>query len=405
MSRANLVLLLLVVSVGINYIDRGALSVSAPLLAKDLNLAPDQLGLLFSAFFWSYAVLQLVAGWLVDRYDVKFVYAASYALWSLATAATGLVTRFDALFGARLALGAGESVAYPAVSRILVRNFREEQRGWANALVDVGAKVGPGLSTLVGGLVVNEIGWRALFLIVGLGSLLWLLPWLALAPRETKPAIARPRQDVVTFTELLSKRQLWVTSLAMFCLGYVWYFLLTWLPSYLVRERGFSLRDMATLGSTPFWVMAVSTMIGGSLSDRWIRRGASPTRVRRLFAVAGLTGCGVLLLPAAWVSSPATSVALITGACFIMGFYTSNVWAITQTLAGAEAAGKWSGVQNAIGNLGGVASPYLTGLIVARLDSFWWAFVAATLIALLGAFCYLALLGELKPVAWRKQPA
>jgi MFS family permease len=402
LKRTNLVLLLLVISVGINYIDRGALSVSAPLLSKDLNLAPDQLGLLFSAFFWSYAVLQLVGGWLVDRYDVKLVYAFSYGLWSLATAATGLVTRFDALVGARLALGAGESVAYPAVSRILVRNFKEEERGWANALVDVGAKVGPGLSTLVGGLVVNEIGWRALFLIVGIGSLVWLIPWLVFAPREAKPAVAA-KVASVSFSELLSKRQLWATSLGMFCLGYVWYFLLTWLPSYLVNERGFSMRDMATLGSAPFWVMAVSTMIGGRLSDWWIRRGSSPTLVRRAFAVAGLTGCGALLLPAALVSSPGASVGLITGACFIMGFYTSNVWAITQTLAGPEAAGKWSGVQNAIGNLGGVASPYITGLIVARLGSFWWAFVASTAVVALGAFCYLVLLGQIKPVSWRKE--
>ncbi|MCC6589873.1 MAG: MFS transporter [Bryobacterales bacterium] len=401
MNRPGLVLFLLVLSIGINYIDRGALSVSAPLLSKDLDLQPDQMGILFSAFFWSYAVLQLVGGWLVDRYDVKWVYALSYGLWSMATAATGFVTRLDALIGARLALGAGESVAYPAVSRILVRNFEKDRLGLANALVDVGAKIGPAISTLVGGLVVTQIGWRNMFLIVGLGSMLWLIPWMIFAPKEKKVHDA-PSTANVSFGELLANRQLWATSFGMFCLGYVWYFMLTWLPSYLVRERGFSMKEMAVLGSAPFFVMAIATVSGGWLSDRWIRNGASPTKVRRGFCVVGLLGCGLLLLPAAFVNSAQHSVILISAALFSMGVYTSNVWAITQTLSGPEAAGRWSGVQNAVGNLGGVVSPALTGFIVGRLGSFWWAFVAATVVVLAGAFCYLALLGELRPVTWRK---
>ena len=188
-KRPTAILALLVISVAINYLDRGALSISAPVLSQELRLAPAQLGLVFSAFFWSYASFQLVAGWMVDRFPVKWVYAAGYLVWSLATAAVGFIDTLPWLLAARMVLGVGESVAYPACSKILARDFPEDRRGFANALVDAGSKIGPALSTLVGGLLVVHFGWRALFVGVGLGSLLWLVPWVVLAQPESKPMV------------------------------------------------------------------------------------------------------------------------------------------------------------------------------------------------------------------------
>lgn len=397
--RLNLILWLLVLAIAINYVDRGALSVSAPLLAQELSVSPERMGLLFSAFFWSYALFQLPAGWLVDRYDVKWVYAAGFALWSIATATTGAVSGFATLIAARLALGVGESVAYPACSRIIVRNFPEERRGFVNALVDAGSKLGPAFSTLLGGLAVSAFGWRAMFLALGLGSLLWLIPWIAGVPAQKSEA-ARA-DDSIGFPELVKRREVWVTSAGMFCLGYVWYFLLSWLPTYLVKERGLSMNTMAVFGSIPFFVMAAATTLGGWLSDRMIRKGASPSRVRRAFAAGGLASCGVVMLPAVLAADPRVTIALIAAACFCMGMYTSNVWAITQTLAGPLAAGKWTGIQNAVGNMGGVVSPALTGFIVARTGSFLYAFFAAIAVLALGAICYAFLLAEVKPLRWR----
>src|SRR5205823_159942 len=166
---------LLLLSVCINYIDRGSLSVAAPILSKDFSLSASQLGYLLSAFFWSYTVCQLVTGLLADRYDVKWVYAGGFLVWSMAMAATGLVNSFAALFAARLVLGIGESVFLPSVSKIMVGLFPAERRGLPNAMVDVGTKIGPALSTLLGGLMIGRYGWRALFISVGLASLLWLL--------------------------------------------------------------------------------------------------------------------------------------------------------------------------------------------------------------------------------------
>jgi len=398
---------LLFFSICINYIDRGLLSVSAPVIAAELALSPAELGLLFSAFFWSYAVFQLGAGWLVDRYSVKWIYTGGYLLWSLATAATGFLHRLGPLLGVRLVLGVGESVSYPACSQILARNFPEDQRGRANALIDVGSKIGPGLSMLVGGLLVAQFGWRALFIWVGFGSLLWLLPWILYVPggeREPPPgdlaAAPTSAQSGPSFLDVLRRRELWGTSVGLFSLGYVWYFLLSWLPSYLVNARGFSLERMAVLGSLPFWVMAVGSLCGGWGADRWIARGGSPTRVRKTFVIAGLLGCAGLIGPVATVENSSVSILLVAASCFALGLYTSNVWAITQTLAGPKAAGKWTGIQNALGNMGGVVSPAVTGFILSDGGSFAPAFAAAAVVAVVGASSYLTLVGDVSPLRW-----
>jgi MFS family permease len=190
------------------------------------------------------------------------------------------------------------------------------------------------------------------------------------------------------------------TSLGLFCYGYVWYFLLSWLPSYLAMERHLSIRAMAFFGALPFCASGLSALFAGWLSDRLIARGATATRVRKGFVVSGLLLC-MLMLPAAIVDSVPVAIALITAACCAIGLFSSNVWAITQTLAGPLAAGKWSGMQNAAGNLGGVASPLLTGLIVARTHSFFLAFVCATVALLVGALAYLFVVREIAPLAWR----
>lgn len=393
------VLTLLVISITINYIDRGALSVSAPLISRELNLSTAQIGLLLSAFFWTYSTFQLLAGWLVDRYSVKWIYAAGFLIWSLATAATGLAHSLPALLAARFLLGAGESVAFPACSKIIVQNFPEARRGMANALIDAGSKTGPGLSTLIGGLAVAAFGWRGVFIVIGLGSLLWLLPWVLITPAGR--SVTGPAQPTPTWREILSKRPVWATSLGMFAYGYTNYFLLTWLPGYLVKERGFSLEEMATLGSIPFWTMAASSLLAGWSSDRLIRAGRNPSRVRKAYAATGLLLCGAAMFPAPLVSSATHSLALITFACAAISLFSANVWAITQTLAGPPAVGRWTGFQNCIGNLGGVAAPLITGWIVSETGSFTFAFWTAAAILVTGVAAYALLLKNIEPVPWQ----
>src|SRR6476646_4190609 len=180
-----ILLILLVVSIFINYIDRSNLSIAAPVIERELSLSPIQVGTLFSAFFWTYALVQLfgIAGWLADRFPVGWVLAGGYFLWSAATVVTGVVSGLPALFLARLALGAGESVAYPCYSRILATDIPPHRRGLANALIDAGSKLGPALGSFVGALLVATVGWRVFFVALGAGSLVWLIPWWFWMPR------------------------------------------------------------------------------------------------------------------------------------------------------------------------------------------------------------------------------
>ena len=393
------VLILLAISVAINYIDRGTLSVAAPQLTREMSLDPKQMGLLLSSFFWTYAMFQVVSGWLVDRYDVRWVFGLGFLLWSAATFATGLISGFAALFALRLLLGVGESVAYPSYSKIIAGNFPESHHGVANALVDAGNKLGPALGTLLGGLIVANYGWRMLFISIGLVSLLWLIPWAIWGPRDRALAISHSAA-APGILEILSKRDAWGTFFGLFGSNYLWYFLLTWLPLYLVNQRHFSQTMMAILGSLPFWGIALSALISGWASDRWISRGGTPTRVRKFFVVTGLLA-GALLLPASMVEDRILCMVSLVVASLCYGMCSSNLWCVTQTLAGPAASGKWTGLQNAFGNLAGVVAPYLTGLIVSETHSYFLAFVAVAVAATGGALSFVLVVGKLEPIKWR----
>jgi ACS family D-galactonate transporter-like MFS transporter len=393
-------LFLLLFSVGINYIDRGNLSVAAPPLAKELAISPAQLGVLLSSFFWTYALFQVPAGWLVDRFDVSLMYGLGFFVWSLATALTGMVNTFSTLFAFRLLLGIGEAVAFPAYSKIIANHVPETRRGLANAMVDVGTKAGPALGTLIGGLLVAHYGWRALFIGLGLGAMLWLPPWAIWAPRDRHRVVAH-KEGAPGLLEILRQRSAWGTFLGLFAGNYIWYFMLTWLPSYLVKERQFSLSMMAVLGSFPFWGIAASSITMGWLSDRLIARGATPTRVRKTFCAAGLLGC-TLILPASMIENQLIFMGLLMVACLLFGMFSSNLWATTQTLAGPAAAGKWTGLQNCLGNMAGVTAPMITGLIVQETGLFFLAFLTAAAISAIGAAAYLLIVGPVVPIDWRK---
>jgi sugar phosphate permease len=202
--------------------------------------------------------------------------------------------------------------------------------------------------------------------------------------------------------QILAKRDAWGTFLGNFSCNYAYYFLLTWLPSYLVNERHVSVRKMAVLGSLPFVASAATSIFGGWSSDRWIQRGASPTHVRKMFVVSGLL-LSTLMLPSAVVSDLTVSMGLLVAAYCAFGLFSSNHWAITQTLAGPTAAGKWTGLQNFCANCAGVTAPYITGLIVSKTGSYYMAFLSASVILVVGALSYLLIVGKVEPIAWPEQ--
>lgn len=399
------VLALLTLSAFLNYVDRTNLSVGATDIQRELHLSNYSLGLLGSAFFWSYAAIQLagIAGWVVDRWNVCWVYAIGFLVWSGATALTGAARVFLIFFGLRLLLGLGESVAYPSYSRILANNFPEHHRGLANALIDAGTKAGPALGALLGGLFMKQFGWRPFFLALGFGSFLWLIPWLIWMPRGRGVAARKTRRDEAGpapgIWTIVSRRPALFSALGLFSTNYFWYFLITWLPAYMEKERHFAKDEMAVFASLAFLAVAVSSVCCGWLSDRWIARGGTPTKVRKSFAGWGLA-FSTIILPVALVHDNRIAMPLLILACTSFGAYTANVYAITQTLAGPRAAGKWTSFQNGFANLAGVAAPWITGSIVDRTHAFYWAFVVAAAIVLCGAGCFVLGIQTIEEVRW-----
>ena len=395
-------LVLMVASVAINYIDRTGLSTAAPLLERpdELAIPPAKMGVLLSAFFWTYSFLQLVAGWLVDRHGVRWVMAGGFIIWSAATAATGLVSSFGALLALRLLLGAGEAVAYPCYSKIIAGNFAEHQRGLANSLIDAGTKFGPALGILAGGILMERFGWRPVFIVLGVGSLLWLPAWFMRMPRDH--AAAQVTADTGPgFAEICAKPQAWATIAGHFSGNYLWYFLITWLPSYLVKERGFSMSEMAYIGALAFCVTGITTIITGTVADRAIASGATPTKVRKTCVILGL-GLATSMVTVVLVHGRVASVACLLFACMAYGIFASSHWAIPQTIAGPLAAGKWTGLQNCLANTAGVIAPAITGFVVGKTGHFFWAFAVCSAVVLAGAASYAFLLGRVEPVKWDK---
>ncbi len=386
-------------SIFINYMDRGSLSIAAPMLKDELHLSAAQLGILLSAFFWTYAPFQLVSGWLVDRFDFRWVMAIGFFVWSSATAVTGVLHGFAALLAVRIVLGMGETVAYPTYSKILATDFGESHRGIGNALISAGWAWGPGFGIVAGGLLMSRFGWRPFFVVLGVTSLLWLWPWSRWTHASEVPRTAS--RDCPGVLEILSQPSAWGTFISLFGSNYLVYFLLTWLPYYLVRERHFSMDTMAKVGGAAYFVLGLSGAASGWLADYWIASGGSPTRVRKSMTISGLVLSSIFLMLCA-VAEPRAAVVLLILSTASFAMFASNHWAVTQSLAGPTAAGRWTGIENFVGNLTGILAPAVTGYVVDWTGNFFWAFAITTGMVLLAASAWFTLIGPVEPVVWKR---
>ena len=394
------VAILLSISVLINYVDRGTLSIAAPILKDDLHLSPSQLGVLLSSFFWTYAAFQIVSGWLVDRFEVNWLLALGVLVWSAATLTTGLVHGFALLLSARLVLGVGESVAYPSYNKIIAKHFRASQRGRANGLISAGWAGGPALGTLVGGLLMARVGWRLFFVVLGAASLLWLFPWIKWMPKGPGLASLSKSAKPAGIMEILLQRSAWGTFAGLFCFNYLWYFLITWLPFYLVRQRNFSLQTMSLVGGSAFLALAISVLASGWFADRWITSSGNPTRVLKTFCGGGLALASVSFVIVFLVADHTVAMGILIFSCVALGMCSPNLWTMTQILAGPQTAGKWAGLENFCGNVAGIIAPIAVGVILERTGEFFWAFAITGAVTLVGAASYIFLVGEVEPVKW-----
>ena len=337
-------------------------------------------------------------GWLADRFSANLMMGLGFLLWSLSTAATGLVTGITLMLMMRLMLGVGESVMFPASSKIYAKHLPEHHRGVANGLMNAAMRWGSAIGTLGAGFLMARYGWRMTFIVIGLVGLLWVPAW----GRWKAPKIggaSAPGQGTPSFLAILRKRAFWGASGGHFCANYLVYFLMSWLPYYLVRERGLSMTMMASAAGM-IWVLdSVASVATGSIAEWRIRRGVSPTVVRKWgmaigfsLAAAGLAACAI----AGSQSYLLCLMAVAVGS----GMANAGTFAFAQTLAGPQAAGRWVGLENGMANLSGIVGPAVTGFLIDKTGHFDLALALTATVTLCGGLSWCLGVRRLEQVSW-----
>jgi MFS family permease len=390
--------LLICAALFINYVDRGNLATAAPLIQVQLHLTATELGTLLSAFYYSYVLMLAPVGWLGERFGAHRVLGIGVAIWSLATLLTGFATSFGTLLLLRLLLGVGESASFPCSAKLVAVAVEPARIGMANGFTAFSYLVGPALGTVVGGTLMSHFGWRAVFVLFGALSLLWLWPWRRV--RVVAPAAhARNGTAAPSFGRILRERALWGASLGHFASNYGFYFILAWLPLYLVNVRGFSMQSMAAIAGSAYLVNAAAALVAGWMIDAWIRSGRSASVIYKSAMALNHIICVVALIGVA-VLPLAGSLACLFACEIVLGISSPGIYAIAQIMAGPNATGRWVGVQNCCGNMAGIVAPQLTGILVDATGSFTSAFILAALVNVLGLFGWLWILPRVAPLRW-----
>lgn len=382
----------------IAYASRSNLSVAlvTPDFIRSFHLSDTDRGLLNSAFFWAYAALQIPAGWVVDRYGVKWPYALSFLFWCVASAGTALAGSVAQLIALRILLGMGESVVAPASYRWIRLNFAERQRGLAVSLYMTGTKIGPAIGTPLAAWLILHYDWRMMFVLIGLGGLIWLIPWMLLVKdgdRGPVQSVGTVAAKPVSFGRVLASPVTWGTVIATFSYMYFVYFCMTWMPAYFMERRHLSLSQMGLYTFFSFGGMAVVAALAGWAADLVIGRGGNPVTVRKWFTIAGFAIACTELIGAQSSSVPVAlvfSVASLSG----LGLATANYWALTQTLIPASAIGRISGVQNCAASVAGIVAPIRTGWLKQKTGSYEAPMLACCVFLVVGVLSYLFMVKE-----------
>jgi ACS family D-galactonate transporter-like MFS transporter len=379
----------------IAYLSRSniAVALALPDFAHSFGLSETGRGVVNSSFFWAYAALQIPAGWVVDRYGVKWPYALGLLFWCLASAGTCLVSSLPQLIALRLLVGMGEAVSVPASARWIRLNFAERRRGLAMGLYMTGTKIGPAIGAALAAWLMTRHSWRTMFLLVGVSGLFWLIPWILLVKdqRQGLPAAAIAKEvsgRPLTFSILIASPVIWGTVIATFAYMYFVYFCLTWMPAYLMEQRHLSLSQMSLITFFGFGGMAAVAAAAGWMADLVIARGGNPVTVRKCFTIVGFVIAGTELIGAQSASIPIAltfSIISLSG----LGLATANYWALTQTLIPASAIGRVSGIQNCAASVAGIVAPIFTGWLKQHTGSYHAPMFACFAFLVCGVLSYL----------------
>jgi ACS family D-galactonate transporter-like MFS transporter len=398
----------------IAYIDRTNIAVATPAIRAELGIQADVMGLVLSAFFWTYAFTQLPAGWFIDKVGVRLALTLAVGWWSLFTAATSLARGVAQFIGMRLMLGVGEAASNPSFAKVAFNWFPRRERGLACSIFNSGSTAGSALGTALVTWLIVLVGWRGSFIATGGLGVVWALAWWFLyrdperwrdaAPEQVDRLLAErgpPAAATVAISwfDLFRYRSVWGLMLGLFCLNFAIYFFITWFPSYLLQARGFSLAGLGTLGTLPALMGVMGNWVGGLTSDRLLRAGWSPTRARKTCLVGGMLMSSSIGL-AAFVDSNWVCLALLTLAYFSLSFAGANCWTVVSEIAPTPAhVASIGGIQNCAGNLAGIILTTFTGVVLTLTSgSFLIPLAVAGGMCVVGALSYLFLLGKVEPL-------
>jgi ACS family D-galactonate transporter-like MFS transporter len=389
-------LTLLAVGALIAFVDRVDISSALALgqFKEHFALSDLDRGWINSAFFWSYAIFQIPMGWLVDRHGVKRPYAICFAAWCLASAATGLMHALWSLILMRLIVGAAEAVVVPATYRWIRNNFHPNDSGTAVGFYMLGSKFGPAIGAPLAAWLIVSSNWQWMFVITGLAGMLWLIPWM-LMTRDDLPrgnAVVRKKAAAISFGRVLASPLIWGTLVINFCYNYFTFFCMTWMPSYLVEQRGLSLSEMGLYTFYSFTGIAIVALVAGWAADKLIKRGGDPIRVRKAFVVSGFAiACTVLFGARAETVETALfwNVVSLSG----LGLTTANNIALCSlTLIPAPIIGQVKGLQNVAVALAGIVAPLMTGWLLHASGSYVAPMTLIFFVLLVGAATVLLVL-------------
>ena len=385
----------------IAYVDRVNISVAAPLLRKEMGLTATELGLVFSAFAYPYAAMQIFGGWLSDKFGPRLVLAILSVIWAIATIMTGFAWGLTSLMVFRLLLGIGEGGAFPSATRAMTHWFPPSERGFAQGITHSFARLGGAITPPVVLAIVAMSGWRESFFILGAVSLVWtgLYVWLFRnTPIEHKWIKAEELKeigfDAKKTREIEQSRTpwgrmikcMWLVTFIDFCYGWSLWVFLTWLPSYLKDSRGFDLKQMALFATLPLMAGVIGDTLGGVISDQIYKRTGNLKLARRFMLILGLGGALVFILPAIYAGEALTAVLLLSASFFCLELTNAVLWSLPIDIAGPY-AGTAGGMMNTGFGVAGMISPVVFGVLIDRTGSYEAPFLISAGLLGLGAIC------------------
>jgi ACS family D-galactonate transporter-like MFS transporter len=418
MARSNARLLILtLISVGtlINYLDRSVLGIAAPLLTKDLSLSAGVMGMVFSAFSWTYTAAQIPGGVLLDRFGTRLVYFFSVVLWSLFTLLQGAAVGLVSLLACRFGLGMAEAPCFPANSRVLGTWFPQGERARANGAFSLGQYFGLAFLSPLLFWIAGNWGWRALFVLAGAAGLIFAAAWMALyrEPHESRRVNQAELDHIAaggglrntatpppltwhSIRRLIGARQFAGAALGQFASNSTLVFFLTWFPTYLATERHMQLQTVGFFAVLPYVAASLGVLLGGWLSDWLIHKTGSATLGRKLPVVAGLL-MATTIVGANYVHSNAAVVAVMSFVFFGQGMCNLG-WTLITDVAPKPLMGLTAGLFNLCANLAGIVTPMVVGFIVGGTGSFVGALTFISALAMLGVLSYVFVLGPVRRI-------